>query len=230
MNFKLFAILIFFNFVTSFDSMHFLVNVKDNIRSSPSENEINDIRTKYLKFMRNFEQIYEKFNENRKYVTQNTNSSNSQCQDPNEEFMILKHLSLIHYFKEFIGILNLKEVSSIFEDIIMKNDAEHVNVETKNLTDCASRVHGLKPIGLCNSQNYLHWRENMYPAIRNQVKCLCDKCLTLKQHDLQFRCTPIKMIMPALIRNQKNCIDGIYDWKPTLEYVSIACECLPVQI
>ena len=204
--------------------VNLVFTLESNIR--PTENEIKEIHVKYKKFMKNFQTLYENYNGRKRYETKNI----TECQDPDEEFMMINHLNLINYFKEFIGLLNLKEVKNIFQDLIIKTSNDVDSVFSKNLSECPQRIpSGIKQNGLCNSQNSLQMRTNIYPTIRNQIKCLCDKCLNLKQDDLQFRCTPVKILMPGLLRD-KMCFDGIFEWKPMLEWVSIACECSPVKI
>jgi hypothetical protein len=211
--------LISINLVYSLES-----NIKHNFR--PTEQEIKEIHLKYIKFMKHFQKIYENYNGKNRYETKNI----TECQDPDDEFMMINHLNLINYFKEFIGMINLKEVKNIFQNLIIKGSNEDDSVFSKNQTECPQKLQlGIKPTGLCNSRNTLQLRTNMYPAIRSQVKCICDKCLNLKQDDLQFRCTPVKILMPGLMRDRM-CYDGIFDWKPILEWVSIACECTPVEI
>jgi hypothetical protein len=189
--------------------------------------QIKEIFTKYSNFQQNFKQIYENYNK-RKQIQPMLINSSFQCKDPSEELMIIYHLDMINFFKEFIGILNLKEVKQIFKDIILKsNDSKN---DSKSLTECPQKIISLKPTGLCDSQILLHTRSHLYPAIRNQVKCICDVCLKIKQDDIVFRCKPVEILMPALMRDSSRCIEGVYDWKHVLEYVSVACECLPVRI
>ena len=202
-------------------------------RSKTTENEIKEIHLKYLNFMQNFQTYYDRYNARMQYDSNKPVSNLVQwCQDPNEEFMLMHHLNLINYFQEFIGMLNLKEVKHMFQDIILKSsdDQQHQHIDPSVLTDCPYKFPGLKPTGLCHSQNVLHMRTNIYPSIRNQVKCTCDKCLNTKQNDIIFRCKEVRILTPGLMRDHTKCVNNFYEWKPILEYVSVACECLPVRI
>ncbi len=68
-------------------------------------------------------------------------------------------------------------------------------------------------------------RANKYPPFRAEVKCTCDRCMTLSSELLsETGCMPVLKAMPVLVRGKCDD-DGYYVWTPAVEQVNVACVC-----
>ena len=58
--------------------------------------------------------------------------------------------------------------------------------------------------------------------------CNCHECDSLNRNirDFEFSCQPLKKLYPVLKRGSCDSINRVYEWKPVLEYVSVACMCM----
>ena len=152
----------------------------------------------------------------------------TNCRDPTTEE--LGEL-MFNFEKKFDGNLNFLDVEaakrSIGNLVILDSflKVEPFVNEKKCAVNRNSNEHNK---GLCSWHNIFTYREHHYPHILMQAICNCPKCdsVNRKINDFEFSCQPLKKIFPALTRGKCNLNNKIYEWKPALEYVSIACMCM----
>lgn len=166
----------------------------------------------------------EKQNSNKKKTNKTEN-----CMDPSPEQRSKYLLEMNYLFKDTAGILNLTPIKEIYSSII-RDEVEETEIPLKSeeRQECMENLDLLRPsdFKLCPSHQVLKIRENMYPSMKSETKCNCEKCLQLGDvtDDVVYKCQPVKILVPALIRTDE-CIDGLYRWKPILEKNSVACIC-----
>lgn len=62
---------------------------------------------------------------------------------------------------------------------------------------------------------------NRYPSLVKQLTCDCTKCFA---RGPRSRCEEIKIPNVVLVRSE--CVSGMYQWIPSIDYVTMACECI----
>jgi hypothetical protein len=157
------------------------------------------------------------------------NESTHQCIDPTTEQ--LGEL-MFNYEKKFDGSFNLLDVEAVQKSLsrnLVILDS-YLKIETLNEHKCVKNVKNENNYkGLCSWHNRFSYREDRYPHLLMSAVCNCRECdsITRNINDFEFSCQPLKKLYPALIRTGKCSLNSnIYEWKPALEYVQIACMCM----
>ena len=169
----------------------------------------------------------EKQNSNK--VMQNKTFNQRTCQDPVPEERSKYLLEMTYLFKDTAGILDLAPIKSIYSSIIQNKVVESESpLKSEERVDCTDSLDlfKLSDFKLCPSHQVLKIRENIYPSIKTETKCNCERCLQLGdvKDDVIYKCQPVIQLVPALMRTNE-CIDGVYRWKPVLEKNAVACIC-----
>ena len=152
----------------------------------------------------------------------------TRCTDPTQEQLASMQVGFNNQY-QFNGILGIKKL----KNNIYKNNVDNVEVIKRQFLNYESHVCDVKlnvtklnELAICPYHFKIIDRSDRYPHLRTQAICNCANCTRNPANDdVIYKCMPITILMPALIRDKYACIDGIYLWKPILEYVSIACEC-----
>lgn len=157
------------------------------------------------------------------------NLNKVSCVDPSDEWLTAMLVGFMNQYDQFNGILNFKHVKNeIYKKFIdntqtIKN--EILNFDN-NVCNVKSNFTKLNELAICPYHFKIIDRIDRIPHLRSQAICDCTNCTRGPLHDdAIYRCMPITILVPALKRDNKVCIQGVHIWKPILEYVSIACEC-----
>jgi hypothetical protein len=169
----------------------------------------------------------EKQNSNKSKLVNET--VKEHCVDPSPEQRSKYLLEMNYLFKDTAGILDLAPIKEIYSSIIYEEGKEtEIDLKSEDRLECSDNLDLFRPndFKLCPSHQVLKVRENMHPSMKSETKCNCEKCLQLGdiRDDVVYKCLPVKILMPALIRTNE-CIGGYYRWKPILEKNSVACIC-----
>ena len=156
-------------------------------------------------------------------------NSMTQCTDPTTEQ--LGEL-MFKFEKKFDGSLNLLDVEAV-QKSLRKNLIildSYIKIETLNEQKCVKSTNSNENNkgGLCSWHNRFSYREDRYPHLLMSAVCNCRECdsITRNINDFEFSCQPLKKLYPALIRGKCSLNTYIFEWKPALEYVQIACMCM----
>ena len=109
----------------------------------------------------------------------------------------------------------------------------HHSIIPHNNSGCDTKIDNSIIDEIIIGKNLCPWREeivhrdNFYPRAIAKKICHCKNCPYLNpdvtKQDVQFKCTPVYTIMPALKRG--NCIQGVYEWKKGFDQIPLACVC-----
>jgi hypothetical protein len=172
----------------------------------------------------------------KKIIKPTNHSSNGTCQDP---MPAVKHGIFIKFqyiFKDLIGLMDIKDVQQAFNEFIDSSvyEAKNVLIFDSEACDVETNLTKINELSTCPWHTRIEMRENRYPMMMSQVKCNCQKCLhfndEMKKVDANFACMPVYRLSTALIRDE-NCdssLNGIYQWRPILEKISVSCVCTRV--
>jgi hypothetical protein len=157
----------------------------------------------------------------------------TSCSDPSEEKLASMLVGFNNQY-QFNGLLGIKQL----KNNIYKNFLDNVEIAKRQFLDyennvCDSRLNltKLNELAICPYHFKIIDRTDRFPHLRTQAVCNCANCTRNPlSDDAIYKCMPITILMPVLKKDTNVCVDGVYSWKPILEYISIACECKKLDI
>ena len=159
------------------------------------------------------------------YKERHFDQRTSSCVDPSEEVLAALQVGFMNQFDQFNGMFSIKNVSSrVFQEFTEKKS--HVHDYDTKMCNSKKNLTKLNELAICPYHVKVFDRIDRYPHLRTQAICECKHCTRVPlKDDAFYKCMPVKILMPALKRNNNSCAKGVYKWTPILEYISVACEC-----
>jgi hypothetical protein len=171
-----------------------------------------------------------------KNVTIQGDSSSSTCLDLNEQELVNLFSKLLH---KRLNNLNMMIVPALnghsrrdyhrTSPNILLNSSSTINKQTitgsYGFKECKLRTYKIlnNTMPLCPWHYVIIERANKFPHTRANAVCNCkESCLNSNSN---FRCSPIRIPMPVLIRGKCNPKRGYYEWMDAIEDINIGCVC-----
>jgi len=157
------------------------------------------------------------------------NKSDIPCKDPTEDYLmfILSEYSRLYMrhkqaqLSKYVEGFEYEEISEeIYDTHLYEN---HFRDNSQCFKHDRNRT-SINQQSLCPWKHIIKHRANKYPHYVTNVLCTCEKC-SIKAEKNLHKCSPVMRLNLILEKTEEHDKDGICIWKPTSEFVNVACVC-----
>ena len=153
-------------------------------------------------------------------------SSDFPCKNPTEDYLMFilseySRLYMRHKQAQFSKFSEGFEYEELSEEIYKTYLSEHHFLQNSQCSKSERNRTSISQQSLCPWKHVIKYRPNKYPHYVTNVICTCDKCSDPELH----KCSPVMRINLILEKTEDCDKDGISIWKPSSEFVNVACVC-----
>jgi hypothetical protein len=151
------------------------------------------------------------------------------CKDPTEDYLMFilseySRLYMRHKQAQLSKYVEGFEYEEITEEIYDTHLHEnHFRDNSQCFKHDRNRT-SINQQSLCPWKHIIKFRPNKYPRYVTNVLCTCEQC-SIRAEKKLHKCSPVMRLNLILEKTEETDKDGICIWKPTSEFVNVACVC-----
>lgn len=201
----------------------FCVYAADSAELNHKQDLFETLKEKFNKTSNNssYKKLYNFFD---KLIKGGANQKNSNCESPDIEYLESVLADFYAYYRRYEQY-TLEKALREKEDDTKSNLEYMIDKKLIDKTQCKNDRNKttINQQSLCPWKYIVSYRANKYPHYRTEVKCTCNSCSF--GYKTRYKCMPILKVTPILVNTGECDQDGFYKWKPTTEFVNVACVC-----
>jgi hypothetical protein len=201
----------------------FNIYAADSAESNHKQDVLDILKEKFNKTSRNssYSKLYNYFD---KLIKGESSQKNSKCENPDIEYLESVLADFYAYYRRYEQYTLEKALREDIEEV--KSNLEYmIDKKLIDKTQCKNERNktSINQQSICPWKYIVSYRSNKYPHYRTEVKCTCNSCSF--GYKTRFKCMPILKITPVLVNSGECDEEGFFKWRPTTEYVNVACVC-----